>query len=259
MGSDATTRVCILGNSVGLRIRPPRESPAELTYAEILEQKGYAVRNLSRAGVMISEAFALLDDEVISHFPDVVIVQFGVVEVCSRQTFRALNNLAISNYYLNGVFRRNFEFPTLFGSARKYVFRAANALTRRFASFFDFSWQWLTPRKFLLVLEAIIERITKETAARVIVLGVNPCSDRIERLLGSSQAKIHQLNQEMKAFCEQRSRVQFLNPETIFNAAELDALVPDGVHLSARGHRLLAEELCRTLDSAAKNRNPAFA
>jgi len=119
-------KICVLGNSVGLRIRPPRSDRSEMTYAEALESKGYLVRNLSRAGVMLNEAFAFLEEELITFFPDAVILHFGVVEVCYRQTFRWPNNQAIENYYMNRIINRPNRFNTPFRTAYRYGLRAFN-------------------------------------------------------------------------------------------------------------------------------------
>jgi lysophospholipase L1-like esterase len=236
-------RVCILGNSVAFRIRPPRDParPDERTYAEWLMQDGHEVLVAAGAGILLTEAFATVDDRVVSWFPDVVILNFGVVELAHRQTPRWLNNRTIVNYYLNDVFARPYEFDTPASRSRLAVWRGLNATARRLNSLLGFKWQWLPHARFLIVLEHTIQVILKETAARVIVLGVAPSSDRVERILGGSVDAFRVANEEMAALATRYAdRVKFLSAEEYLGGGSPDLLVPDGVHFSAAGHRAAA-------------------
>ena len=91
-------RITILGNSVALRMRPPRSDPGDGTYAEWLSRQGHDVRTVASAGTLLSEAFATLDSDVVATFPDCVIINYGVVEVCYRRTARWINNRTLINY-----------------------------------------------------------------------------------------------------------------------------------------------------------------
>ncbi len=237
-------RICILGNSVGFKMRPPRQSAEEKTYGEILSDNGYCVRNISKAGVMLNEAFASLDDELITWFPDTVIIQFGVVEMCQRQTSRRLNNRLIKNYYLNMVHGRAYVFDSLFTKVLETLGRIVNGGGRRFVGLVGLRWQWLSLDRFLSVLEAVLEHVNKETGAMTLMVGINPVSPRITRILPDSGEIIEAANAAMKNLAARfPGRVRFLDMKELIGGNMVETTVPDGIHLSAQGHRLLAERI----------------
>jgi hypothetical protein len=241
-------KICILGNSVGFRIRPPRISLGELTYSEILEHNGHNVRNVSKSAIMINEAFAFLEEDLITFFPDVVILHFGIVEASARRTFRWANNQTIINYYTNRVFSRPFNFSTVCNSARHVLFRAFNSCTRRIAALLGFQWQWLSTKRFLIVLRSMLEIIIKETNANIIVVGVTPCSDRVENILKGSRNNINEINEGMGALCKQfDARVNYLDPGCLLQEQSIDELVSDGIHFTAEGHQQLAKKLMQII------------
>jgi hypothetical protein len=237
-------KICIFGNSVGFRIRPPRRDCQDLTYSEILESSGHRIRNVSKAAVMINEAFTFLEEEVITFFPDLVIIHFGIVEICYRRTFRWANNQAIENYYMNRFFRRPYVFNTPMRRVFQFTLRAFNSCTRLVSSLLGLRWQWLSTKQFLLALRSVVEVILKETKARIIIIGITPCSDRVEYLLKGSRSRIIEANLGMKEICEQFSdRMKYLDPESFIHQQNMADLVPDGIHFSAEGHRQLVSEI----------------
>lgn len=243
-------KVCVLGNSVAFRIRPPRDPsrPDERTYAEWLEQYGHRVRVVATAGVLFSEAFATLDDRVVTWFPDAVVLNFGVVELALRRTPRWLNNRTIVNYYLSDVFSQSYTFETIPARLRMTVWRLLNGVVRRVNERLGVAWQWLPRDRFLEVLDRTVQVVLKETGARVILLGIAPCSDRVERILGGSVDAFREANGAMSALATRYGeRVTFLSPEQYLGGGDPDELVPDGVHLSAAGHRAVAHALRRVL------------
>jgi len=241
-------KICVFGNSVAFKMRPPRANHGELTYGELMERDGHQVANVSRAGVTLGEMFATLDDDVVTRFPDVVILQFGVVEVCKRNTWRYLNNLGIQNYYLNRVFDSAYLSDTLTNRSVRLCVRIANAVWRRSADMLGLRWQWMSSRDFLEVLNATLAVLIKETSAKVIVAGLNPCSARVERLLTGSVAALQQMDEALKAAAKARGpRVLFADVRAALKDHNLDECVPDGVHFSHRGHRVFYELVSRML------------
>lgn len=245
-------RVCVVGNSVGFRIRPPRQHEAETTYSEHLARWGFDVRNVCRSGVTVAEAFGRLEEDVLTFFPQFVVVQFGVVELCYRRTWRRLNNAAIRNYYVNSIVGTAYRFDSPLVRPWRWSIRAANALTSRTAQALGLQWQWLPAFRFLEVLQELIGAILKETAARVFVLGVPPPSPRIERILAGSAAAVAEANSRMAdQSLRLGPRVAFVDTQTWLGSDDPAVLMPDGIHLSARAHHQLAEVLARMMDEAS--------
>ena len=169
-------KIRVVGNSVGIKIRPPRAGADDLTYSEIVARAGYEVTNVSMAGVLLSEQFSLLDDDVITAYPDAVILHHGIIEVYFRRTFRAPNNAGIVNQYRNRVLRQGYTPAT-----PSLLLRPFNALTRRVAGFLGLRWQWQLPAKFVRVVQLTCELILKETGAFIVIVGISPASPRAER------------------------------------------------------------------------------
>lgn len=241
-------KICVIGNSAALKIRPPRANAAEKTYSEILEAAGHHVRNVSRAGVTLQEAFGLLEDDVITFFPDAVIVHHGVVEVCYRRTIRKWNNAAIPNMYLNAIFQRGYQFDDAPFRAINFVRRGLNWATKTAARIAGGKWQWQKPQDFVRVVEETCKLILKETGARVLVVGITPCSSRVERILPGSGDEILRTNQLLRTLCQRfGERASFVETESWMTEADLPRLAPDGIHFSADGHALLAKRILSAL------------
>lgn len=242
-------RICVVSNSVGLRIRPPRLRPEDLTYAEILMRKGHHVRVRARAGSMVNEAFANWDDDVIAFFPDLVVLHYGVVEICPRRELRWLSHNSVANYFNNAVLGRAYVFPTASAKLKAKLSWFGNAVIRNCAKLVGAQWQWLPSQRFQEVVEASLRLTLKETATRVLVVGLSPCSDRVRKLLPGAHQAIAEANARLRELCAGfPSRVGFLDVTPLIPAEAVTELVPDGVHFSAIGHRLVAEAMERWLD-----------
>lgn len=239
-------RIVVLGNSVAVRIRPPREDSQERTYAEWLRENGHEVSVVAQSGVLLEEAFATLEDAVVTRFPDWVIINHGVVEVCPRQTIRWINNRTIRNYYLNSVLGRPYQYDSPVSRIGHLWWRVLNGGIRRLASLIGLRWRWSSPDRFLRVLEQTIRVILKETGAKVAVLGINPISARVEGQLPGSADAIVAANAAMQGLSGRMGpRVRFLAPDLYLGDPAV--MVPDGIHFSAAAHRRIAETLLSLL------------
>ena len=78
-------KIVCFGNSVGVRIRP-HEGQCE-NYADLLSENFY-VENYCFTGNMI-ESVSRNTDKILQKQADIIILQFGVVELSSRSTFLA--------------------------------------------------------------------------------------------------------------------------------------------------------------------------
>jgi hypothetical protein len=253
--SPAPLRICIAGNSVALKIRPPRQAAGDKTYTEILQAAGFVVQNVSRAGVTIDEAFATFDDDVLRFFPDLVVFNFGVIEACRRRTSRWLwLNTAASDVYLNHLCGRPFPLNARMHRLRYLALRAITKLGEAACRVAGISWHWVSPSKFLEVLTSMIDLVLKETNAGVLVIGVNPCAGRVEQAMPGSEQAARELNARMKLLCSRKPRVTFLDPFDLFAPQDLGRHVPDGVHLSVQGHRTIAAHVLSALTAGEHSR-----
>lgn len=236
-------KILVVGNSVGFKIRPPRSSPEDGTYAELLARAGHTVVNVSMAGALLSEQFGLLDDDVLTEHPDVVILHHGVIEVYFRRTIRAWNNAGIRNQYRNRVLRQGYT-----SAAPNLGIRAVNAVTRRLATAFGWRWQWQSTDVFLRVVEAVAELVLKETGARIVIVGITPPSARAEAEMPGLCSEFARVNARLReCTVALGSRAGFLDVAALLADESHDEMVPDGIHFSAAGHRRVADALLRLI------------
>ncbi len=240
-------RICILGNSVGLRMRPRRKYKSERNYCELL-MRDHIVFNRCRAGTMITEQFRYMDDDLIAHFPDITILNFGIVELFHRRTFRYINNQPIRNYYNNGILGRNYTFGS---SAAGLLARAINALTNRVATMLGISWQWLDTNRYLRVLRDICDCAIAETSTVIVILEVPRLSPASSKYSPTTDHRIRSVNSAIHAWAqESEGRIIVLPVNTLIpEDSALERLIPDGIHFSALGHRIVYRALQRTIST----------
>lgn len=242
------SKIVILGNSVSIKVRPPARTEGGMTYAEHLIAEGHTVVNRSRAASMINEAFRWFDEDVIAEHPDVVILQFGVVEACGRRHPRWLSNSVTRNKFFNRVVGSNYEFSTGLPRLRRLGLRLLNKVLNQVLSKAQVSWRWLSDDKFIECLKAMIEVSLKDTPARVLVMGISPCGERIQRYLPGSVENISKLNARMKeAIPGFPERVCFVDVSNIVEGSPISDMIPDGVHFSASAHRRVGRHLLELL------------
>lgn len=215
-----------------------------MTYGEILREAGNDVRICARAGSTIDEAFRLIDDDAVCFFPDLVIINYGIVEICPRRELRFLSQWPVPNYFNNLLRGETYRFSTPTNRLRKKMGWLGNAVIRNIAKLVGLSWRWLSEDRFCQVTEAAVRLLLKETSAVVCLVGISPCSPRVRKLLPNADAAISSANRQLKALAAGfSSRVVFVDVEALLPEEKLPELVPDGVHFSATGHRLLAEAI----------------
>lgn len=242
-------KILVYGNSVGLKMRPPRSQVDERTYGEWLALHGAEVINLCRAGVLITEAFRTFDDDVLCNFPDAVVFNFGVVETSRRRTPRPAWVGSVSNtVFLNHVTGRTYPRYRHWRRARRVAWRAASGLSEGLARLLGFSWSWVPSNLFIETQRSMLELLFKETSSVALILGINPCSARVESLLPGSMAAIQKANRALELMASQYPRARFIDPLAILGA-DAGMLLPDGVHYSALGHRRIADVLVREISS----------
>jgi len=249
--------LCILGNSVGLKIRPPRGADGQGTYGEHLRRLGWDVCNFSRAGVEIGDAFAWYDDEVLGRFPQAVVFNFGVVEVSRRRIPRLLwYRSTAHNMFLNRIAGRPHPGSRLAARVRRWPWVALARIVEGLAGLVRISWSWTSPERLAAIQVEMLELLFKETSATAVVLGLNPCSDRVEGRLPGTRRSIVEANRRLREAVARFPRAAFLDPAEHAGEMGLDRFVPDGVHFSAEGHRIIAGALhasLGTLGSATGN------
>lgn len=246
------TKIAIIGNSVTIKMRPKRLSKIDKTFAELLSDDGYQIHNYGRAGSIITESFRYLDDEVISIFPNYLIVVYGVVEAFPRRTFRYLNNFNIINYYNNKNFRRNYVSPGKISTVRIIV-RLINGFVRKLAGLLRLQWFWLSQRVFADAVEAMCTSVLSETSSDIIIVGISKIAQGSGKYTRETESSINAFNSILMTQAARSSRVSYIDVTASLSEEQLIAACPDGIHFSASGHRLLYEAIKSILESKARH------
>lgn len=228
--------ISILGNSVPLLIQPFRTNASEMTYAEHLRNHGFIVVNAAKQSVILSDVYHYFEDECIRHFPDYVIINFGIVDCTYRARPRWLQNIFSMNAWNNSIIRKGYNGPITRGI--KFIGKKTYRRTiERFAYTLKIKNRWLAPRDFKFILRDIIKRLFQDTPAKkIVLLGMTPVADWVEREVPGTQESIREYNGILKDVGGEYGNLTYIDPATLGS----DIVSPDGIHFTARGHEKIA-------------------
>ena len=251
--------ICIVGNSVSLLVRPPRSGPHEKTYAEILRDRGFSIVHSGKQAVLAADLYHYLEDEVVRHFPDYVVIHFGIVDCTSRARPRWLQHFFNLNDWSNSVV--GSAFISQGGRILRIVLRRIyRSLIERTLYALGLSWRWLSVEDFKLIYLDVIQRLFLDTPVKkVLLVGITPVSDELERRVAGTRANAKIYNTVMRSISLTTPDTQYIDADT----QEFANLTVDGIHLTARGHELLARHIEASLlgervDYAAQDHGATF-
>lgn len=234
-------KITVVGNSVGLLVRPPRTSREEAVYAQLLVQKfresearDIEVYNHCKWSGDLLTCLAEFEHQILQYDPDVVLVHFGINECAPRVLPRALWTL------LNAKF--SYRMP-----GHRYLLRVLNAGLSRIrphAIRLLRSRSWMSPHQFEQALSQLVVLTVKETRAQLILLNIGPPTDRVERALPGCTENVAIFNKIISRIArESLHHCSVLDIHQLVLTHGAEDLQPDGIHLSATGHALVADQL----------------
>lgn len=239
--------VCVLGNSVPLLIQPHRKGPEDKTYAEHIRAKGFNVINSSKQAVILSEIYYYLEDECIRHFPDFVIFNFGIVECTRRARPRWLQNTLAGNSWNNSIIGRRYNTPIVRG-VKFFSKKLYKKTVEKFLYSLNISFRWLSPHDFGFILKDVAKRLFADTPTKkIIVIGMLPVSDWVEKRAPGTSQSIHEYNKIMEETASDYDNIIFVDPRRIFSTHTLKDISVDGIHYTALGHKILSDHLMSVL------------
>lgn len=234
-------KIIVLGNSVGLRVRPPNPSDPEQNqvFSSLLESdlknKGIPVmvKNMCHGRYLIEQ---ILDqrDVYIREFPDVYVVVAGITDVCNREIPLWFSNL------LHG--RRSSKIRRALMAFYIYMVKPS----RKFWVYIRGKKPWRSFGVTKYGFKTLADELIKNTNAKVIFVEVMQVDDRIENELPGSSKNVERINRFMHRLKEQddTGRLQILELGMVSKYLER----PDGIHLSSNGHKVLASEILGSLE-----------
>lgn len=226
-------KICIIGNSVALRIRP-KEEGAKL-YSTILHNlicnsgtKEVLISNLSLSRLLTVE---VIDNKshYINNDQDITIINLGCVDAPTRE---------IPLWFSDIIFKRKGRllYPIFDPIYQQVVARFRPVLVRLRGY-----KPWVTKRKFSANVKEILSSLKGK--GKVVVLGINRGNQRIENQLPKTLNRYIEYNEELKSICKDH-KVSFISTFDLMS----DEYFPDGVHYNKEGHKLIAERIFRELN-----------
>jgi len=211
----------------------------------------HEVINRCRSGTIVSEQFLSLEEDLLSVYPDVVIINFGIIEVFERQTLRRINNLPIRNYYNNSVLGRKYRAKS---AGIDFWARVFNFFSRIIAKALGLRWRWLDTSAFIGALRVVCDIALKETSAVVILIELPVFPGASSRYSAATNDEIRKINMAMYQWQSgSLGRIKVLSLEKwIADPIAHARFYPDGIHFSALGHRVIAGALRRELASVRR-------
>lgn len=225
-------RIALIGDSTMQWIRPYRDHNQDYTYAELLLQNDtISVDLYITPGMMSHDALILTWQGLQAQFYDYYIFSVGINDCTPRSYPKFLakmyNRILIANNFFHKLFFILYKTVT----ATKI---------QRLLSKFHISKPWVKVKTYEQNLQKIIEILTKETDAKIIFLTVPKTSQRVEFILQNINHIIPRYNDVIKN--KKSERIFIIETDRLF-AENYTRYIPEGIHYSAEGHRLIYDEI----------------
>lgn len=244
-------RVHVVGNSAAVMVEPEHGPRDGGVYGEqlagILADRGTSCVVTTSATWMsrIDEHLPSYERDVRNRFPDVLVINFGILEAQP-----AVLPLRLARHLM--TWQRSSR-PTALRYRARVVPPVWRTLRRyqRWASAHDGGrTHRLGPGRFATDLRRLIDMVRKDCGSLVLVLDIDPVGDRVEHWLPTTRARVAAYNEVLATVtASYDDAVRFVRAGATVTdpATEL----PDGLHRSAAAHAvtagLLADEICRWL------------
>ena len=226
-------KIAIVGNSVGLRIRPPCRFPDNKNYGVILEEllqdkypdKIVLVRNLCIGRATIWDILQKRN-EILNEFPNYYIVNLGVTDASTREIPLWYSDIINSSKetWLKRIFL--VFYHVVIKGIRPYLVQLRGKKT------------WTSKKDFQKYFNNFLEFLVKGTNAKLIVLSINKASKRIEEQIPGSTEKYKEYNKVIKGIAK-KNNAQYVDTSDLVP----DLHTPDGIHLSFDGHKVVADKI----------------
>lgn len=236
-------KITIIGCSVAVRVRPSELFPDNNNYGVLLEKflnnkfsnNCIDVNNYGFSRATIFQINEKLE-EYITTFPDFFVLNIGVPDASTREIpywyAQILNN------------KKNNLLKYIFSFIHSKIITKNNAFFVKLRK----KRPWVSEKKFSSYYEKILQTIVKETNARIIVLAINPTSNRVEMSIPGSRNNYIRYNKIIQKFAN-KYNANFISFENL----EIEKYFPDGIHYNLNGHQFVAQKLFEIVNDTIEN------
>lgn len=254
-------RVLVVGTSMTYMVVPPRAGPDDGTYVQhlrhLLAARGQPAHVMlrSRWYGRVDEFLRGFEAGIRDRLPDVVVLDIG--EGSSHP--RVIPN-AVTRHLLTWDRTSRLGARTYRRHLADRVWRVLRTFQRLAVRYTPLALSRLSPGRFRHDTARLLELIRTETGAAVVVVGTEPPGSAVEYWLpglGERGAHYDRMLQEAVRAAGDPG-VTYLSRAVDNAAVPVDELLPDGLHRTAAGHRLLAERLAGTVLEAAAHARTAW-
>lgn len=243
--AERPLRVVVIGNSTTFMVVPPPSSVDDDPYPGLLDEalldRGVIARTTLRARwhATVKEVLRRFEDWVRDPLPDVLVVNVGVVDCQARVLPTWLYRHSIT--WLPGTsgwshrYRRH-AVPTLR--------RAVRGWQRRLVGPAPLAMSRVPPATFRRAVELVVRRAVKDHRALVLLLDIDGPGPALTALQPGVGGRIARYNEVLRDVVHRYADERVVLLETSQQVmADQERLLPDGIHRSAEGHRLVAQSV----------------
>ncbi|MEA3503961.1 MAG: GDSL-type esterase/lipase family protein [Bacteroidota bacterium] len=226
-------KIGIIGNSVALRNRPAEAIPYNKNYGALLQQSlqnevpdsVVEVKNMALGRATILDIEKNIDN-IINYFPDIFIINIGVVGASTRE---------IPLWYSDAIQRNSKNiFSYQMAALHHFVMKKNRSLFVKLRG----KRTWISEKVFEKKYQWLVEFIRKETNASIIAITINSGNNRLEAAIPGSRKNYSSYNKIISEIAEK-------NNFPVIDVSDLisEKHFPDGVHYNSAGHKIVAQRL----------------
>lgn len=247
-GTDARPlRVVVLGSSTAFMVVPKPTSSDEAPYGALLDEALRRRGVVSRTDVhtqwhaTVREVLPRFESWVRDHFPDVVVVNLGINDCQARVLPTWLYRHLITwspGLSKASVAYRERVVPTLRRRAREYQRWAAPRVPLQGSR--------VRPVVFERAVLRLLRWCVRDLGAQVLVLDIDAPGPQLRHWQPGIEDRVTAYNELLRRAVSRQQGAHLVRTSAVV-AADPDALLPDGLHRSAAGHRLVAEAVAEAI------------
>ena len=236
-------RVVVIGNSCVFLSVPAPTGLDDDAYPGWLEEalldRGVTARVVvhSQWHTTIKEALPRFEPWVRDELPDLVIANFGIVDAQAR---------VLPTWLLRNTMT---WLPGQGGVARRYRTRLVPRLRPRVRGWQRFwagrvgpRWSRVRPSVFERSMARLLELNVRQCAAYTMVLDIDPPNDVLLSWMPGLDERVDRYNAILEKVVRNARAAALVRTSEVI-APDPERLLPDGIHRSVEGHRLVAERL----------------